>query len=87
MKFFHTREHLNQGDIVEVNCSHQCNIILTTDSNFANCRSGRKFQYHGGHYETLPARIVVSSNGWWKITLDLGGSSATIKHSIRTIQA
>lgn len=43
MKFFHTREHLNQGDIVEVNCSHQCNIILTTDSNFANCRSGRKF--------------------------------------------
>lgn len=87
MKFLHTREHLNQGDIVEVNCSHQCNIILTTDSNFANCGSGRKFQYHGGHYETLPARIVVSSNGWWKITLDLGGSSATIKHSIRTIQA
>lgn len=34
MQFLHKRMHLNTGDIVIVECSHQANILLTTDSNF-----------------------------------------------------
>lgn len=37
--------------------------------------------------ESLSRLLVGGKLLWWKITLDLGGSSATIKHSIRIIQA
>ncbi|MFY2980191.1 DUF1883 domain-containing protein, partial [Klebsiella pneumoniae] len=48
MNFLHTRMHLNAGDTVVVDCSHQCNVLLMTDSNFNNYRSRRGFQHHGG---------------------------------------
>jgi hypothetical protein len=35
----------------------------------------------------LPARIQVPHNGHWNITLDLGGDSATIRHSINILKA
>ncbi|MGR3893586.1 DUF1883 domain-containing protein [Pseudomonas sp. 1176_21] len=82
MKFLHSREHLNEGDIVEVWCSHQCNVRLTTDSHFSNFKNGRQHTYYGGFYKMLPARISAPHSGYWNITIDLGGGSANIKHSI-----
>ena len=87
MSFLHKREYLNEGDVVVVNCSHQCNVMLTTDDNFRRYRSGQAFQYYGGFYKHLPARIGVPETGYWNITLDLGGGSATIRHSITVIKA
>lgn len=83
MNFLHSREHLNQGDSAEVNCSHQCNVMLLTDSNFQKYKSGRQFSYHGGHYKMFPVRIVAPNTGNWNIVLDFGGGSARITHSIR----
>lgn len=82
MDFLHKREHLNEGDIVEVDCSHQCNVRLTTDSQFSNFKNGRRHEYYGGAYERLPARIAVPHSGYWNITIDLGGRRAQISHSI-----
>ena len=86
MNFLHSREHLNEGDIVEVDCSHQCNVRLTTDTNFANFKRGRAHQYFGGFYKMLPARIAAPHTGYWNITIDLGGGSANIRHSINIIR-
>lgn len=86
MDFIHSREYLNQGDIVVVNCSHQCNIMLLDDSNFSNYRSGGQFSYHGGFFKMLPARIPAPSSGYWNIILDLGGGSANIRYSINVVK-
>ncbi|WGM04575.1 DUF1883 domain-containing protein [Arsenophonus nasoniae] len=32
---------LNTGDTVVINSTHQCNILMTTDSEFNNYRNGR----------------------------------------------
>ncbi|WP_099137371.1 DUF1883 domain-containing protein [Xenorhabdus budapestensis] len=89
MHFLHKRMHLNQGDIVEVDCSHQCNILLMTDSNFNNYKNRRRFQHHGGggFFRQLPARLGVPYSGYWNVTIDLGGGSANIRHSISVIPA
>ncbi len=34
MKFIHQREHLNEDDIVVIQCSQMCNIRLMNDANF-----------------------------------------------------
>lgn len=86
MNFLHSREHLEEGDIVEVQCSHQCNVRLTTDTNFASFKRGRAHQYFGGFYKMLPARIAAPHSGYWNITIDLGGGSANIRHSINIIR-
>ena len=86
LQYLHKPEHLNEGDIVVVDCSHQCNVMLTSDSNFQNYRSGRRFEYFGGSYKMLPARIAVPQTGYWNITIDLAGGRADIRYSINVIK-
>ena len=86
MDFLHRRELLNQGDVVLVNCSHQCNVILLDDDNFSKYRSGQRFKYFGGFQKILPAKIIAPKQGYWTVVLDLGGASGTVSHSIRIIK-
>ena len=83
MDFIHAREHMNAGDVAVVNCSHQCNVRLMDDINFSRYKSGGQHEYYGGFFERLPARIAAPKSGYWNIVLDLGGGSATIRHSIQ----
>lgn len=89
MEFLHERKYLHRGDAVIVASSHQCNILLTDDSNFSNYKTGRAFTHEGGggFFEKLPARLIVPRDGNWNITLDLAGGTATIKHSITIVKA
>ena len=80
--FIHAREHLDEDDVVVVDCSHQSNVMIMSDDNFRNYRSGRRFNYHGGHYTHFPARIVVPSSGYWNTVIDLGGGRANIRYNI-----
>lgn len=86
MEFIHTREYLNDGDIVVVDCSHQCNVRLLDDNNFSKYRRGMRHEYFGGFFQKLPARIAVPRDGHWNITLDLGGGRANIQYSINVIK-
>jgi hypothetical protein len=86
MDFLHKREYLNTGDIVVVECSHQCNIMLLDDINFSYYQRGQQFKYFGGFYEYFPARIIAPHNGNWNIVLDLGGGAANILHNITIIR-
>ena len=87
MSFLHSREYLNVGDIVEVDCSHQCNVMLLDDSNFRHYQNNDNFSYYGGFCEKFPARIGVPSSGNWNIVIDLGGGTANIRYSINIIRA
>ena len=84
--FIHAREYLHAGDIVIVNCSHQCNVRVMDDSNFDRYRSGSDHHCYGGFYKMLPARIPVPNDGYWNTTIDLGGGSADIRHSINYLK-
>nr|WP_271408161.1 DUF1883 domain-containing protein [Pseudomonas sp. Q1-7] len=70
MKFIHQREHLNEGDLVVIQCSQTCNIRLMNDANFRSFKNGGRHSYHGGAFDRFPAKIVVPSTGFWNVTLD-----------------
>jgi len=86
MTFLHSREYLSAGDVAVLNCDTQCNFRLTDDSNFEAFRRGARHTYYGGFYTHFPAKIVVPSPGHWNVTIDLGGGSATIRHSLSFIK-
>ena len=63
MKFIHQREHLNEDDIVVIECSHPCNIRLMSDAHFRSFKNGGRHSYHGGAFDKFPARITAPSTG------------------------
>ncbi len=93
MKYIHQREHLNEDDIVVIECSQTCNIRLMNDANFRSFKNGGRHTYHGGAFDTFPAKISVPSSGFWNITIDTVTRKAisvtrkpTLKHSIKIIR-
>ena len=84
--FIHGREYLNSGNIIEVDCDTQCNVMLLTDTEFSNYQAGQSFNYYGGHFKYFPAHLAAPSPGFWNVIIDLGGGSAVIKYSIRVIK-
>jgi hypothetical protein len=93
VKFIHQREHLNEGDIVVIECSNTCNIPLMSDANFRSFKNGGRHTYHGGAFDRFPAKIVVPSTGFWNITIDTVTQRAisvtrkpNVKHSIKIVR-
>ena len=86
MQFIHKRQYLRRGDVVVVNCSQPCNVKLTDDNNFHRYEIGRSYNFYGGFFRELPARILAPDEGYWNITIDIGEGTATIKHSIDVIR-
>jgi len=80
--FIHSREFLKAGEIVIVDCDHQCNVRVMDDSNFQSYRRGGGHNYLGGFYQRLPVRIAVPNDGYWNTTIDLGGGRANIRYNI-----
>lgn len=66
----HSREYLNGGDLVVVNCTHQSDVLVMDDLNFNAYRRGNAARYFGGFYTHLPARIRVPHSGHWNIVLE-----------------
>ncbi|RBH50201.1 DUF1883 domain-containing protein, partial [Pseudomonas sp. MWU13-2860] len=47
MKFIHQREHLNEDDIVVIQCSQTCNLRLMNAANFRAFKNAGRHTYHG----------------------------------------
>ena len=75
----------NKGEIVEVKLSVAANVRLMDPSNYYSYRNGRRHHYYGGYVKRSPYRIAIPSSGHWYLTIDLGGYSGTIKHSMRIL--
>lgn len=80
--FIAAREKLAKGDVVLVQCSHQCNVLVMDDENFQAYRQRKKCTYFGGHFKTFPTKIAVPADGHWNTVIDLGGKQAEIAHTI-----
>lgn len=82
MRFVHAREYLNAGDVVVVQCSHQCNVRVMEDADFQRFKNNGSHNYHGGHFKMLPARVQVPHSGYWNTTIDLAGSPSAFRYGI-----
>jgi hypothetical protein len=81
----HKRLQLDDGDVVEIDCDTQCNVLLMDDSDYSNYKARRSYRYHGGFFTHFPAHVRPSHSGAWNVVLDLGGGRATVRHSITVI--
>ncbi|WP_072159921.1 DUF1883 domain-containing protein [Pluralibacter gergoviae] len=86
MSYIHSREYVENGSIVSVQCSHQINVLVMDDQNYNKYRNGSRFTYHGGFYTHFPANIAVPHSGYWNVVLALApGHRANIQYSINII--
>ena len=87
MKFQHyDLGHCKRGQVVEVTLrGSAANVCLMDDSNFYAYRSGRRYNYYGGHYQQSPVRLTCPSDGQWNVTIDLGGYAGNVQSSVRVI--
>lgn len=86
MEFIHAREYLKAGDIVVIECDRQCNVCVMTDSELAKYQAARSFDHLGGCYTQFPVHIIIPDPGYWNVTLDQGGGSVDIRHSISYVK-
>ena len=70
MKFVHQREHLNEGDLVVIECPMTCTIRQMTNPTSRSFKNGGRHAYHGGAFDRFPAKIKVPSTGYWNVTID-----------------
>ncbi|MEB7063958.1 DUF1883 domain-containing protein [Escherichia coli] len=86
MSYIHSREWVDSGSIVSVQCSHQINVLVMDDTNYSKYKRGQSAQVHGGFYTRFPANISVPHSGNWNVVLALpAGHRANIKYSINVI--
>lgn len=65
-----SREFLNGGDVVIVNCTHQSNVLVMDDANYHAYQRGGAARYYGGFFKMLPARVPIPHAGNWNILLE-----------------
>ena len=86
MKFsYYDLGNRNKGEVVEVQLSAAANVRLMDSANYSSYKNGRRHHYYGGYVKRSPYRIVIPRSGHWFVTIDLGGYSGTVRHSVRVL--
>lgn len=76
---------VKSGSIVEIKLSVAANVKLLDSTNYHYYKNGKKHRYYGGYVKSSPYKIVIPSTGHWYITIDLGGYSGTVRHSVMVL--
>lgn len=86
MKFsYYDLGHLDKGQIVEVQLTAAANVRLMDSSNYNSYKNGRRHRFYGGYVKRSPYKIVVPNSAHWYVTIDLGGYSGSVGHSVRVL--
>lgn len=73
----------DRGNVVRVTLSgNAANIMLLDDVNLSRYRSGRAFEYFGGHATRSPVLLTVPRTGHWTVIVDLGGAGGHVQASV-----
>lgn len=83
MQHLHRDFQGGPGVVVQVELSHQANVMLLDSGNYAAYRAGRAFRYHGGLMDRSPVRLSPPHAGKWHVVVDLGGGGGRIRASIQ----
>lgn len=85
MNYLHQEYNLLSGQVVQVSLDQQANVLLMSDMDYYQYRSGASFHYHGGLAKRSPINISVPHTGHWHLVIDLGGGSGTIRTGVRIL--
>ncbi|HXS95955.1 MAG TPA: DUF1883 domain-containing protein [Candidatus Limnocylindrales bacterium] len=86
MQFLDYEVNTRPGDLIHVALrGNEANVRVMDDLNFMNYRSGRQFQYFGGHYRQSPVNIPAPGLGRWHVVIDLGGYGGSVEAAVRVI--
>lgn len=86
VQFIKCREYLEEGDFVQVDGETPCQVMLISDRQFENYKSGRAYDYFGGFIQFFPVNLAPPHAGFWNIVIDLGGKDAPSDHSISVVR-
>ncbi|HDK6151912.1 TPA: DUF1883 domain-containing protein [Klebsiella variicola] len=87
MSYTHSRDYMEGGSIVSVQCSHQINVLVMDDAAYNRYKRGESCKVYGGFYKQFPANIAVPHSGHWNVVLALPvGHHATYRYSINVIR-
>lgn len=76
-----------KGDIIQVTLyGTASNVLLLSEENFQNYRSGRDYTYFGGYYTRSPAVLTAPASGRWHVVVDLGGRAGQVTASVRVFR-
>jgi len=81
----HDLGHLSGSETVEVTITNAANVRLLDSHNFIMYRSGRRFEYTGGHYKQSPVRFEIPCSGHWYVAVDLAGYAGEVGSSARVL--
>jgi hypothetical protein len=85
VNFLHSEVTIDEGEAVLVQLSGtEANVLVMSDSDFRNYRSGGRYNYFGGHFKRSPA-VVRPPGGRWNVVVDLGGYAGKVEASVRVI--
>lgn len=86
MKFsYYDLGNRQKGEIVEVSLSNVANVRLMDYGNYRNYKNGRRHHFYGGLAKKSPIRIAIPRSGHWYVTIDLGGYSGKVNHSLQVL--
>ena len=74
-----------KGEIVQVSLSNVANVRLMDYGNYSKYKNGRSHHFYGGLAKKSPIRIAIPRSGHWYVTIDLGGYSGKVNHSLQVL--
>ncbi|TNJ25773.1 hypothetical protein CF111_01910 [Aeromonas sobria] len=79
-------KNCQQGQTVEVTLEgNAANVLLLDSSNLQHYKSGRKYQYFGGHMTSSISHLSIPRTAHWYVVVDLGGFAGSVRSSVRVI--
>jgi hypothetical protein len=85
MSYTHSRDYMEGGSIVSVQCSHQINVLVMDDAAYNRYKRG-EMQIYGGFYKQFPANIAVPHSGTGMSFWLSCRASLTYRYSINVIR-
>ncbi len=63
----------------------EANVRLVEEAGAADLHFGRGPRAYGGHYARSPIYLTVPRDGRWRVTIDLGGASSSVRATVQVL--
>lgn len=65
------REYFEAGHQLSVTCSHQTNVLVMDDENYALFNKNKDHAWIGGFSSIFPVHITITESGYWNVVMSI----------------